>query len=252
MAEAWRPGVTVTDEVKIVDIACALSFGQQDPAFDRIAEVLSKRGCKSVADWGSWTKEEFFTLIKTNVKELGLTKNRHAYLKGFESCTGRQLGVDDGDGFDPLKKEKKPSGGDMMGLSRKVAASDEFRANKWRPDSQVYHGVPTKGAVDYLGPEEEKLYMDKLWLALQARLHGMPNSLARARARAATRAADVTSVPHTARSPSRRRTPSRLSATTSRPAWRTPLDTCTSASSWHPSSRSTWARTMSRLASRKT
>ena len=56
----------------------------------------------------------------------------------------------------------------MMGLSRKVT-SDSFNASKWRPDALVYEGVPNKADVDYMSPEDEKLYMDKLWLAMQAR-----------------------------------------------------------------------------------
>jgi hypothetical protein len=56
----------------------------------------------------------------------------------------------------------------MMGLSRKVT-SDSFNASKWRPDALVYEGVPNKDDVDYMDYIYEKLYMDKLWLAMQAR-----------------------------------------------------------------------------------
>ena len=165
--QEWRPGLAVTDASKLCDIACALSFGQSDNAFSDIAALLHKRGCITVGDWHEWSKAEFFTMIKSNA-DLKLKKNRHAYLKGFESATGHALGGGvDGSSNGLIKAEKQTSGGDMMALSRKVVSKD-FNASKWHPDARVYEGVPRAADVEHMDDEAEKLYLDKLWLALQA------------------------------------------------------------------------------------
>ena len=38
-----------------------------------------------------------------------------------------------------------------------------------RPSRTRASSPPNKADVDYMSPEDEKLYMDKLWLAMQAR-----------------------------------------------------------------------------------
>ena len=188
MANAeWRPGQAVVDATKISDLAAALAFGQSDDTYITLAEMLSQRGCDTVGKWRTWTKGEFFTLIKSK-SDLKMKKHRNAYLTGFESATRQPLRIEAaaaGDGNGLIKSEKKRSGGDMLQLSRKVVSST-FNGSKWEPDALVYEGLPKKGEVEFLGPEDEKLYMDKLWLCAQvlARLptqhgHGMRAHAAR-------------------------------------------------------------------------
>ena len=169
MGERWAPGQPVTDASMITDIACALAFGQQDDCFVRIGALLVKRGCETVGEWRDWTTNEFFTMIKAN-SDVGMKKNRRAYLKGFESATGCDLGTraDTSEDILVAKPEKKATGGDMMGLSHKVS-SNTFNVSKWQPDAIVYSGVPKARDIKYMSDEHERLYLDKLWLALQAR-----------------------------------------------------------------------------------
>jgi hypothetical protein len=187
-----------------------------------------------VGDWRDWTKGEFFTLMKSSC--ILLRKSRQAYLKGFESATGVTLrtGIEVAEGNGLMKQEKKSSGGDMMAQSRKVL-SDTFNATKWSPDPHVYEGVPKKTDVLYMDPEDEKLYVDKLWLALQVLARSLPRSLARSLARGrpwegchcahATRADDATCARP------RRRTSSRLLATTCSRAWPSASSRSTASSS---------------------
>ena len=166
--EPWRPGQPVQDTTLLCDIAAVLAFGQSDNSFAEIAELLSRRNCNTVRDWQTWTKGEFLMLVKSCSK---LKKNRHAYLACFQSATGYSLEVEIvKDEAGPLVKVKKQSGGDTTSLSRKQAASETFNPSKWLPDLRVYEGVPKQGNADYIDDTEEKLYLDKLWLAAQVRL----------------------------------------------------------------------------------
>ena len=162
----WRPGDPITDDVPIADIAKFLAFGQNDPAFDRIASLLGKRGCTSVAQWRDWTKSEFYTMLK--IADDSLKKKRNAYLRGFEVAIGHELSVTSDEKL-AIKAEgdKASCGGDMMQLSRKLSASQGFNPVKWQPDALVFDGVPKKGDADFIDDEKEKLYLDKLWLAAQ-------------------------------------------------------------------------------------
>ena len=162
----WRPGQAVTQCTSVCDIAAALAFGQQDHAFAAIGEQLKARNCVSVADWSTWTKGEFLMLVRS-APDLNLKKHRNAYLAGFESATGMKLEVERvvKDEAGPLSKVKKQSGGDTTALCTKQAASDGFVASKWLPDARVYMSAPLSHSCDYMEDEEEKLYLDLMWLA---------------------------------------------------------------------------------------
>ena len=175
--EPWRPGQAVTHRTSICDIAAALAFGQQDQAFAAIGEQLKARNCVSVDDFSRWLKGEFLMLVKS-CPSLNLTKHRNAYLAGFESATGIKLEVEravKGEAG-PLSKVKKQSGGDTSALSKKQPPSNTFNASKWLPDLRVYQGVAKKDDAEYIGDEEEKLYLDKLWLAAHVRLARISHS----------------------------------------------------------------------------
>ena len=161
--EPWRPGLPVRDETALRDIAAAMAFGHNDQTFVEIAELLTNRKCCTVADWKTWHKGEFLTLVKVSIPKT--KKHRNAYLAGFESATGHKLTVDDDvKSENPMSKVKKQSGGDTTAMSAKQVPSENFNGSKWLPDMRVYEGVPTKAEADYIEEEQEKLYLDKLFL----------------------------------------------------------------------------------------
>ena len=111
-----------------------------------------------------------------------MKKNRSAYLTGFENATGHRLDVENYVGVEPaLQPSAQKRGGDMQGRSRKIE-SQSFVASQWRPDALVYEGVPKANAVEYMDQPTEQLYMDRLWLCLQAREHDNSTPLCPARA----------------------------------------------------------------------
>ena len=61
----WRPGLPITADTHLSDIAHVLAEGQQDDAFNVIASLLSKRGCVTIGHWCDWSKGEFFEVLKT-------------------------------------------------------------------------------------------------------------------------------------------------------------------------------------------
>ena len=112
-----------------------------------------------------------------------MKKNRSAYLTGFENATGHRLDVENYVGVEPALQPSSAQkrGGDMQGRSRKIE-SQSFVASQWRPDALVYEGVPKANAVEYMDQPTEQLYMDRLWLCLQAREHDNSTPLCPARA----------------------------------------------------------------------
>jgi hypothetical protein len=165
---AWWPGMPIREDTSIGDLARPMAFGQQDDVYITIAVILADRGCATVADWRTWTKGEFLTMIKAK-KDLVLKKHRSSYLAGFESAIGHALGVGSAEDNLLAKTEKKGSGGDMSGMSRKTV-SDSFNGSKWQPDPLVYEGVPKMTEMDFIDDDTEKLYLDLLWLCVQVGL----------------------------------------------------------------------------------
>ena len=162
--EPWRPGQPVQEHTKLVDLAAVVAFGQQDETFNQIALLLKARNCISVSNWQDWQKSEFLSLVRAHCPTM--KRHRNAYLAGFESMTGHKLCVESGINAEgPFVKVKKQTGGDMMGMSNKQATSEGFNASKWLPDALVYSDVPKKEDAEYISEEQEKLYLDKLWLA---------------------------------------------------------------------------------------
>ena len=73
-ASPWRPGRVLHDSVSISDIAAALAFGQGDSSYNKVAELLASRNCKTVGDLRDWTQSEFHALLKRTTE---LKKGRH-------------------------------------------------------------------------------------------------------------------------------------------------------------------------------
>jgi hypothetical protein len=189
MAHLWMPGLPVTGATELRSIASAIAFGREDNAFNTIASLLGGRGCTTVDTFRDWTKGEFFSLLKANGQHLKMKSHRSAYLAGFEKATGVRLEAETSHSENPMKAERKATGGDMLGNSRKIV-SNAFNGTKWTPDAFVYEGVPLKADVDEFMPDEaEKLYLDKLWLCLQVRTRRAPTHTDGARERS-TRARD--------------------------------------------------------------
>ena len=73
-ASPWRPGRALHDSVSILDVAATLAFGQGDSSFNKVAELLASRNCKTIGDLRDWTQSEFHALLKRTTE---LKKGRH-------------------------------------------------------------------------------------------------------------------------------------------------------------------------------
>ena len=76
------------------------------------------------------------------------------------------------------------TGGNMSAACIKQEPSSAFMPRKYVPDGRVYEGLYERGATLFMSPEQEKLYLDRLWLDAQAnpeRSLGdyMPNEMAK-------------------------------------------------------------------------
>ena len=165
----WTPGMPIEGKTQLRGPAAALAFVQGDTAYVDITELLIKRGCSTIDDWCEWDVDLFNSVVRAG--KLTLSKDISAYRKGMERAFQHDLvPTDTADRvLNLLADAKKPTGGDVTLKTAKVKCSDTFVASQWVPDASVYEGVPKAKDVKFLEDEEEKLYMDKLWLNLQAR-----------------------------------------------------------------------------------
>ena len=60
------------------------------------------------------------------------------------------------------------TGGNMSAACIKQEPSSAFMPRKYVPDGRVYEGLYERGATLFMSPEQEKLYLDRLWLDAQA------------------------------------------------------------------------------------
>ena len=179
----WRPGSVICDTTLLAHVLEAIGFGQGDGAYNLIAQKLSDRGCKHVADLReNWTRQE---LIST-IRPLGAKRAPISYVEAILSGLGgmelegeRELAI--------KKEERKYTGGDMTERSKKVRPSKGFNAFMYDPDGALYKHMPGKDSMKHMGSEEEKLCMDLIWLYANADLEpstgaylpeGMPFRLA--------------------------------------------------------------------------
>ena len=161
--EAWRPGQPVQDSTRLGDVLAALSFGHNDDSYTSISEKLAQRNCLTVGQLDSWSKGEMISLIRP----LKLKKLPVAYVAAIEVAAKRTFQADPA--MKGEDKVKAPCGGDLPHIKcTKVAPSETFNASQYLPDGCVYVGVPTLSLQDVLDPEEEKLYVDALWIDAQA------------------------------------------------------------------------------------
>jgi len=160
----WRPGAAICDTTELAHVLEAIGFGQGDGAYNLIAQKLSDRGCKHVADLrDNWTRQE---LIST-IRPLGAKRAPISYVEailtglgGMELEGERELAI--------KKEERKYTGGDMTERSKKVRPSKGFNPFMYDPDGALYKFMPGKDSMKHLGSEEEKLCMDLIWLYANA------------------------------------------------------------------------------------
>ena len=164
----WQPGVPVTSETPLEPLLCAIGFGLQDVAsYQTIAEKLKTRSVSTVGDLfgsgASWQREEVLACFRT----LELKKTPLSYVGVIEGAVKMTMGKE-------LVAEpataptKVTNGGNMSAACIKQAPSSTFMPRKFKFDGRVYQTFYARGETAYMSPEQEKLYLDFLWLAAQA------------------------------------------------------------------------------------
>ena len=159
----WRPGDLVEGESAVQDILNAIAFVRQDVVFTQIGERLAVRNCKTVDDLAEYTSVEFCALAR----QFDIKHKARVYQATIEAAIQRTLDADCSMKSELGGKVKKQSGGDMLSRSLKVEPSEGFNLFTYTPDAHVYSNVIGQTG-EYIGDEDEKLYLDKLWLFCQA------------------------------------------------------------------------------------
>ena len=158
--EPWRPGMALTDSTRLVDICAAVAFGQSKEGYNQVGQALASRNCLTIRDWREYTVCELYSLMKTLDD---LKSKRHYFLAGLQAVTQIKLKSDD------VKAEGMgKSGGDTTSGCRKVEPGPDFNPAAYVPDGLVYEGVPRAEIMPCMEDGHDKLYLDKLWLELQA------------------------------------------------------------------------------------
>ena len=164
----WKPGDPVTSETLLEPLLVAIGFGLQDVAsYQTIAEKLKTRSVSTVGDLfgsgASWQREEVLACFRT----LALKKTPLSYVGAIEQAVQKTMGKE-------LVAEaataptKVTTGGNMNAACIKQAPSSTFMPRKFQFDGRVYEGFDARDDAAYMCPEQEKLYLDFLWLAAQA------------------------------------------------------------------------------------
>ena len=158
----WRPGGALQYNSSLADICAALDFGCADTAYGAIAAKLATRNCTTKGDLEDWGHGEVISLVRP-LQALGKLKKRpeayvaalaHATDIKFTSEVKAEIGT----------KVKAETGGDHSTKCTKILASATFSAYKYLPDGRIYAGVPTTADQETLDEDEEKLYLDSLWI----------------------------------------------------------------------------------------
>ena len=164
--QAWGPLQAVERDSSLIDILNCCGVAGDGAAYKFIGQTLKERNCETVGtlfEDGGWTKAQWGALFR-GAKPL--SKSRHAYLAALEKVCGRKLMVDSCIKSESGEKEQGQIGGDTSLNCRKEPVSADFNCSTWVPDGFVYAQVNTTNK--YLSDEDEKLYLDLLWLAVQA------------------------------------------------------------------------------------
>ena len=164
----WAPGMPLTPETLLKPLLAAIGFGQQDlGSWQRIEQKLAERSVLSLGDLfgatdseSGWSRDEVHYCLKT----LQLNKHPMAYIAGLEAACGQVFRI-----FNPDQDGAKlKRGGDFSARSMKVEPSARFNASTYVPDGRCYMAFPQKGSAEQLSPDQEKLYLDYLWLEAHA------------------------------------------------------------------------------------
>ena len=160
----WHPGVLLEGTSSVQDVLKTISFVRGSPGYANIGAKLEARNCTTVDNLAEYSSVEFCALAKG----CEIKRKARVYQAAIEAAIQRRLPAENA-----IKSElgstkvKTETGGDMMQRSCKVAPTDGFNPTKYTPDALVYSDVLGE-AGEYIGDEAEKLYLDKLWLFVQA------------------------------------------------------------------------------------
>ena len=158
----------MTPQTPLEPMLRVLGFGQQDAeSFATIAEKLKARSVDTVGDLfgsgSSWQREELLSCLRT----LDLKKSALAYVGAIEAAVGETVGIDHGDEA-TTGPAKVTTGGNMSAACTKQQPSSTFIPRNYVPDGRVYRDFYERGSALFMSPEQEKGYLDKLWLGAQA------------------------------------------------------------------------------------
>ena len=164
----WAPGVPVTSLTPLEPILSAIGFGMQDlESYATIADKFKARSVNTVGDLfgsdASWQREELLGCLRT----LALKKSPLSYLGAIEAAVGETVGMERSDET-TTGPARVTTGGNMSAACIKQEPSSAFMPRKYVPDGRVYEGLYERGATLFMSPEQEKLYLDRLWLDAQA------------------------------------------------------------------------------------
>ena len=161
----WQPGEPVTPGTLLEPMLNVLGFGQQD--VDSYATIAVKFKARSVITVGdlfgvssTWQREELLGCLRT----LELKKSPLSYVGAIEKAVGDTVGTERS--YDP--PAKVTTGGNMSSACIKQEPSGTFLPRQYIPDGRVYQGFYAHGGAEFMSTEEEKLYLDYLWLDAQA------------------------------------------------------------------------------------
>ena len=164
MSDSWKAGDVILGQHEFHPIAMSIGFGQSDEdSWTNIMEVFQKRNVRTVSDILSWSGDEITGLLLTLKKGEKITKSPRTYLN--------LIGVKLGASFSNISDEVKVvdgQGADWLSHCTKPKASSDFNTSTFTPDGRVFASLPRRGSAKFLLPQQEKLYLDLLWLCGQA------------------------------------------------------------------------------------
>ena len=165
----WQPGVPVTTQTPLEPMLKVLGFGQQDiDSYATIAEKFKARSVITVGDLfgisSTWQREELLGCLRT----LELKKSALSYVGAIEAAVGDTMGTERTATTPPAGFAKMTTGGNMSGACIKQEPSGTFLPRQYIPDGRVYQGFYAHGGAAFMSTEQEKLYLDYLWLDAQA------------------------------------------------------------------------------------
>jgi len=164
MAASWKPGDAVLPETGLEAVLHTIGCGQNDfDSFAKIADKLKTRNVTMAGDLfgndASWSREELLGCLK----HLELRKSPLAYVTALETVVGHAVGA-----APALQLKttavKSARGGNMSDRCLKREPSHSFNPRKYRPDGRVFDGLHRLGEVEFLPNDQEKLYLDRLWI----------------------------------------------------------------------------------------